>query len=215
MAHQAIPKALQLAAAGAGCEVEGAWIPTSSIENAREQLSGFDGIWCVPASPYANPEGALEAIRYARERERPFLGTCAGFQHALIEYARNVCGLAEADHAETNPQARIPVIAPLSCPLIEETEEIAVVEGTLLHRAYGETRIAEGYHCRYGVNPEYLGVLFRDALQPSAHDPAGQVRAAELAAHPFFVATLFQPERRALRSETPPVVAAFVRSMAS
>src|SRR5690242_20599101 len=85
-AHQAIPIALQLAAAKTGVPVEPVWVPTESITDPEAQFRTFDAFWCVPASPYASMEGALKAIRYARESRRPFLGTCGGFQHALIEY---------------------------------------------------------------------------------------------------------------------------------
>jgi CTP synthase (UTP-ammonia lyase) len=91
IAHQAIPEALRVSA-DSGHSVEGVWVPTESISNAEVQLRDFDGIWCVPDSPYASMEGALAAIRFARESGRPFLGTCGGFQHALIEYARTLNG---------------------------------------------------------------------------------------------------------------------------
>src|SRR6266478_1625832 len=119
-AHVAIPKALALAGQSNGCNIAPCWIHTSSISDPLDsRLAGFDGLWCVPASPYANMEGALRAIRFARETHRPFLGTCGGFQHAVIEYARNVLGLADADHTETNPRAVLPLISQLSCSLVE------------------------------------------------------------------------------------------------
>jgi CTP synthase (UTP-ammonia lyase) len=214
VAHQAIPKALELAGAQHGVKVEPVWVHTSSISGAEARFAGFDGVWCVPASPYANTMGALDAIRYARERGRPFLGTCGGFQHALIEYARNVCGMPEAEHAETDPGAALPLISPLACSLVERSEEILLAEGGLLRRAYGLPRIKEGYHCSYGLNREYEPRIFRDGLQATAHGLNGEVRAVELAGHPFYVAALFQPERRALRGEVPPLVAAFVAAMA-
>ncbi len=214
VAHQAIPKALELAGAQHGVDVEPVWVHTTSIFGADVELAGFDGIWCVPASPYANTMGALDAIRYARERGRPFLGTCGGFQHALLEYARNVCGMPEAEHAETNPDAALPLIAPLACSLVERSEEIVLAEGSLLRRAYGLPRITEGYHCSYGLNREYGSRIFSDGLQATAHGVNGEVRGVELAGHPFYVGALFQPERRALRGEVPPLVAAFVAAMA-
>jgi CTP synthase (UTP-ammonia lyase) len=209
IAHQAIPKALRLASAA----VEPVWIHTSSIADPAVSLSGFDGIWCVPASPYASAAGALAAIRYAREQRRPFLGTCGGFQHAVLEYARNVCRLTAAAHAELDPDAQQPVIAPLACPLVEKTEEILLADDGLLRRAYGQPRITEGYHCSYGLNREYASLLLGSGLRATAHDCTGEVRALELASHPFFVATLFQPERRALRGEPSPPVVAFVEAM--
>jgi CTP synthase (UTP-ammonia lyase) len=210
IAHQAIPEALKLSA-DKNHLVEGVWVHTKSIANAEVQLRDFDGIWCVPDSPYANMDGALEAIRFARESGRPFLGTCGGFQHALLEYARNVCNLRTADHAETNPSASVLLISPLACPLVERSEEIELHDG-LVRRAYGVSRITEAYHCSYGLNRQYEDVLFSSHLRPTAHDLSGEVRAVELSSHPFFVATLFQHERRALRSEVPPLVKAFVAS---
>jgi len=212
IAHQAIPEALRLSADD-GHSVEGVWVHTESIRTPEADLRDFDGIWCVPASPYASMEGALKAIRYARESGRPFLGTCGGFQHALIEYARNVCGLREASHAEINPTARELLISPLACPLVEQSEEILLQDGGLVRAAYGEARITEGYHCSYGLNREFEALLFRNGLRPTAHDLRGEVRAVELSSHPFFVATLFQHERRALRGELPPLVRAFVASL--
>ena len=214
VAHQAIPKALELAGAQHGVDVEPAWLHTSSISDVQVLLASFDGIWCVPASPYANMLGALAAIRYARERGRPFLGTCGGFQHALIEYARNVCGMPEAEHAETNPDAALRLISPLTCSLVERGEEILLAEGGQFHRAYGLPRITEGYRCSYGLNPEYAQRLFRNGIHATAHGANGEVRGVELVGHPFYVAALFQPERRALRREVPPLVSTFVAAMA-
>ena len=98
IAHITIPQALTLAARKVECSVETEWLPTPFLEkDTEEKLEDFDGLWIVPASPYESMEGALLAIRFARERGVPFLGTCGGFQHALIEYARNVLNLAEAD----------------------------------------------------------------------------------------------------------------------
>jgi CTP synthase (UTP-ammonia lyase) len=207
IAHQAIPIALTT------CGAEGVWIHTTRIMG----LSDFDGIWCVPASPYADDEAALGAIRFARENHVPFLGTCGGFQYALIEYARNVCGIAAAGHAETDPNGSELVIAPLVCSLVEKNGEILLdPPGTKIHAAYGAAdRIVEGYHCNYGVNPKFEAVLFDEGgpLRATARDTAGDLRAVELVnGHPFFVATLFQPERRALESVAPPLVQAFVRA---
>lgn len=84
-AHAAIPKALALVAEHLGCCVEPVWMATGRLDgNAAAELGPFDGVWCVPASPYASMEGALAAIRFARETSRPFLGTCGGFQHAVL-----------------------------------------------------------------------------------------------------------------------------------
>ncbi len=214
IAHQAIPTALELAGAHHGRSVEGSWIHTSSLTDGGRGLAAFDGIWCVPASPYANTLGAMDAIRYAREQHRPFLGTCGGFQHALLEYARNVGGMREAEHAETDPGAAVALIAPLACSLVEQSDEILLSDGGRIRAAYGSPRITEGYHCSYGLNREYESQLFGENLRATARDSSGEVRGVELEGHPYYVAVLFQPERRALRGEAPPLVAAFVAAMA-
>lgn len=214
-AHQAIPLALQLASDHHHLTLQWDWLHTSQIEDAGRALRGYDGIWCVPASPYANTEGALAAIRFAREESKPFLGTCGGFQHALIEYARNVAGLAGADHAETNPETAVPLISQLSCSLVEKEMELALAEGSLIARSYDATKTTETYRCNFGPNPAYQRQLFGGALRATAHDLQGEVRAGELTAHPFFVGTLFQPERRSLRGELPPLVRDFVGCIAA
>src|SRR3954447_12754806 len=81
-AHIAIPRALAMASGILKCSVDYDWIPTEEIRGTK-RVAGYDGLWCVPASPYRNMEGALRAIGWARENRRPFLGTCGGFQHAI------------------------------------------------------------------------------------------------------------------------------------
>jgi CTP synthase (UTP-ammonia lyase) len=213
-AHRAIPKALELAAASLHRNVEPVWCHTAQLSDVPKQLSAFDAVWCVPASPYANMDAALAAIRHARENNIPYLGTCGGFQHAIIEYARNVRGIAAADHAESNPNATVPLISPLTCSLVEASEELIVAKNSAMHRAYGALTITESYRCSYGLNPDFAHALFDTNLVPVAHDSSGQVRAVELPANGFFVATLFQPERCALKGEVPPLVRTFVEAIA-
>jgi CTP synthase (UTP-ammonia lyase) len=213
-AHQAIPEALRLAADERGIAVEFEWVPTDQIRTAQ-RISQFDGLWCVPGSPYRRMDGALLAIRFARESRRPFLGTCGGFQHAVIEYARDVLGWADAEHAETAPDAARPVISLLECTLVEVTEAIQLLAGTHIRNCYGRDEIIEGYRCRYGLNPSLLSELTTGNLKVAARSPSGEVRALELTGHPFFVATLFQPERAALRGEVPPLVRAFLATEVS
>lgn len=217
-AHRAIPHALALVARATGVKVEGQWLGTETIpgdpEIARRWLAPFTGIWCVPATPYRNTEGALAAIHVARTGRVPFLGTCGGFQHAAIEAARDLLGWSDAAHAETDPNAARPVIVPLACSLVEKTGTVHFVPGSRVAAAYGRLEAAEGYHCRYGINPEVRAALDAVGLHVTATDDDGDVRAFELDGHPFFVGTLFQPERAALRDETPPLVEAFVRAVA-
>ncbi|KPN93787.1 CTP synthase C-terminal region-related (seleno)protein [Pseudomonas nunensis] len=212
-AHQAIPIALGMAAEHSGLDVQFQWLATDQI-NAATRFNTFDGFWCVPASPYRNTDGALRAIRFAREQQRPFLGTCGGFQHAVLEYARNVLGWADAEHGETSPDAARALLTPLTCSLVEAVDSIHLVEGSLLAKAYEKSEIHEGYRCRYGVNPEFERELLNQQLSAVGHDSNGDLRAVELKGHPFFVATLFQPERAALKGLLPPLVRALVEACA-
>lgn len=213
-AHVAIPQALELAANASSCTVEATWLPTAQIEaTGAEQFADYDGLWCVPASPYVSMEGALAAIRFARESNRPFLGTCGGFQHAMIEYARNVLGLAEADHAETNPDAALPFISLLACSLVESSDHITLLPETRIQAIYGEPEIVEMYRCRFGINPQYQSLLDGSDMAITGLDAEGEVRVVELAGHPFFIATLFQPERSALAGRVHPLIVAYVEAV--
>jgi CTP synthase (UTP-ammonia lyase) len=212
-AHRAIPMALDLAGAALGTEMRVTWFGTDALEDrAGAALARCDGLWCVPASPYRSEAGALSAIRYARESRRPFLGTCGGFQHALLEYARNVMGIAGAAHAETDPDAPERVITPLSCGLVEQRGAVVFVPGSRLAAVHGVAEAVETYHCRYGLSPEYERRMASGPLRVIARDAAGEVRAVELADHPFFVLTLYQPERAALEGRTHPLIGAFVQA---
>lgn len=214
VAHRAIPRALALAGEAATQALEIKWIATDTIDDAA-RLVAFDGLWCVPASPYRDMDGALRAIRHAREARRPFLGTCGGFQHAVVEYARNVLGWADADHAETAPDAVRAVVVPLSCALVEVRDAVHLLPGSRCARAYDVARIEEGYHCRFGLGATFRAALEGGPLRIAAVDDAGDVRALELDGHPFFVATLFQHERAALEGRCPPLVRAFVDAIAA
>jgi CTP synthase (UTP-ammonia lyase) len=214
-AHRAVPKALSLAAEAAGLDVRPNWIHTTAVPDPiGDHFSAYDAVWCVPASPYASFGGALRAIRYARESGTPFFGTCGGFQHAVIEYARNLLGSADAGHAEIHPDAANPVITPLSCALVECSGSIRLVAGSRAAALYGDRELREQYHCSYGLNPKYETAMERSGLRISGRDPAGEARIVELEGHPFYLATLFQPERAALRGECHPLVGALVAEAA-
>lgn len=213
-AHGAIPRALALAGQSTGAQPGWAWIDTDRIGDPAETLAEFAGVWVVPGSPYKSLAGALAAIRFARERHLPLLGTCGGFQHALIEFARNVAGIVQADHAETNAGASDLVVTPLSCALVEKSGDITFTPGSRLHEIFHGRPAHEGYHCSYGVNPAYRARLEAAGLRFTGFDAAGDIRAAEWPGHPFFFGTLFQPERSALQGRAHPLIEAFVRACA-
>ena len=210
-AHQAIPVALGMIAEQSGHNVQFDWLATDQI-HVDTPLAHYDGFWCVPGSPYNSEAGALRAIRFAREQQRPFLGTCGGFQHALLEFSRNVLGWTDAEHGETSPDSPRAVLTPLTCSLVEAVDSIHLVAGSLIAKAYETSEIHEGYRCRFGVNPQFEKKLLTPPLRAVGHDSAGDLRAIELTDHVFFVATLFQPERAVLNGQIPPLVRAFVEA---
>jgi len=211
IAHQAIPKALALVAEGNHVQPE--WLPTDAAEAAP--LEDYAGFWCVPASPYRSMEGALRVIRFARENNCPFLGTCGGCQHAVLEFARNVLHITKAGHKESDPTTSEPVITNMACSLIEASETLHPVKGTRLHDIYDADEIRETYHCSFGLNPDYIPQLVKGGLRVGILGPNGEPRAVELPAHPFFVGTLFQPERSALTGRRHPLITAFVEAAAA
>jgi len=214
LAHVAIPKALDIASRHTGCPIDYVWVATTEMEKSTDALQGFDAVWCVPASPYASMDGALNAIRQARENWLPFLGTCGGYQHAVLEFARNVLGVSEADNGEVNPDAELPLIAPLTCALVEQGGEVKFAEGSEIAKLYAQTGVTETYHCSYGIAPEYFGLFEGAALHITGFDLAGEPRAFELQAHPFYIGTAYQPERSSLSGAEHPLINAFVRAAA-
>jgi CTP synthase (UTP-ammonia lyase) len=209
-AHDAIPFALALSARDATVGLSSVWVSTLQVEESGGRaLDGFDGIWCVPSTPYRSEAGALLAIGLARERGVPFLGTCGGFQYAIVEFARNALQWDAARHAELQTEGEA-VVTALECALVDVAQSVTLLPGTMIHGAYGHDHATEEFRCRYAVNPACEQRLFSGALRLSAVDDTGATRAVELAGHPFFVGTLFQPERLALRQACPPLVRAFV-----
>lgn len=210
IAHQAIPLAINLAAGELGVDARYEWIDTDKI--LIEDLVKFDGVWCVPASPYKDMARALSAIQYARENDVPFLGTCGGYQHAALEFARNVLGFAEADNAEVNPDCEMPLISGLTCKLVEKSDGITIEPDTRAGSIYGKSFIQEEYHCSFGVNPEYLSIFEHSGMVFSGKDDLNDPRVLEIASQRFFMGTAFQPERSAFKNITHPVIVALLNA---
>lgn len=205
-AHARIPVLIEALLQRDGIALDPYWIGTPAAGEC--DLGGFDAIWLAPGSPYASAEGAIAAARTAREQRIPFLGTCGGFQHALLEYARNVCGLRTVQNAEVTPKASDQLIVPLECSLVGHEEAVMIVPGTLAAKIAGPGRRTERYNCAYGLNPEYLDALIQGGLRFSGFDDLGHVRVFELPGHPFFLGTLFQPELQGDGTQPHAVIAA-------
>ena len=211
--HAATEEALGYAGDYLGIFVVAEWLPTGDLEGrGSEVLREFDAVFCSPGSPYRSLDGALEAIRFARENGVPFIGTCGGFQHAVIEYARNVLGFAEAGHAEYDPDAPAPFISALSCSPFGQKMRVNVEPGSRAHEIYGAPEVEEEYRCNYGLETGSRGLLEEGGLRVSGTDPDGEARILEVPEHPFYVATLFVPQLRPLPGGPHPLIAGFVRA---
>jgi CTP synthase (UTP-ammonia lyase) len=226
--HWATEAALHHAAAGLGMNVEPRWVSTAALATpaaARAALGGRDGIWGAPGSPFESAAGMLNAIQHARHQRVPYLGTCAGFQYALIELARNVLGLADADTAENNPASANVVITPVACPLpgrkpgkpsMSGSDRVHVVAGTRLADLCRATDLSEEYFCNFETNTAFIPRWEAHAgLRVAARGDGGEMRAFELAEHPFFVATLFQPQLSSRNERPHPIIEGFLRACAA
>ena len=226
--HHATPDSLQHAAHKLSLKVESEWVPTPSLATAEAEkiLEKFDGLLAAPGSPYKSFDGMLKGIEFARRRDWPFLGTCGGFQYALIEFARNVLGIADADSAENNSGSKNVVIYPVACAvngrlgdapkLSGKVPEIRLRPGSYLQSFYGKDKelITEEFFCNFEVNPEYEWATMEAGFPVVARGAQGEVRAIESPTHRFFVATLFQPQLSSTEKKPHPVVLAFVQAAA-
>jgi CTP synthase (UTP-ammonia lyase) len=186
------------------------WIPTPDIAADPSVLAGCDGFLISPGSPYLSMDGALAAIRYAREQDIPLLGTCAGFQHVLVEYARNVLGIVGADHAEVNPEAAELVCVPLTCSLVGQQHPVLIEPGTLAGQLYQAAESVEPFYCTFGLHPDYRRPLERAGLRFTGFDADGEPRIVELPGHRFFLATLYVPQAAPADHDPHPVLAGFL-----
>lgn len=200
------------------------WINSEDVteENAEELLSGMDGILVPGGFGDRGIEGKIEAIRYARLNNIPFLGLCLGMQLAIVEYARDVAGLEKAHSIELDPQTPHPVIA-----LLPDQNGIEDIGGTLrlgsypcildkttkAYELYGEEEIHERHRHRYEVNNDYRKVLTDNGMTLSGLSPDGRiVEMIELKNHPFFLATQAHPELKSRPNRPHPLFRGFVKA---
>jgi CTP synthase (UTP-ammonia lyase) len=208
-----IETALEHAAARQNVAVEVTWFPTPSLlGDAAAALASYDAVWCAPGGPFASFDGALAGIRVARESRRPFLGTCAGFQHGVIEFARNVVGLAGAHHAEYEgaPVDSSLLIDELLCSLVGQTMAVRIVDdGT--RDLYGAAQAVEHYYCRFGLDERYTATLAAAGLVVAGRDESdGATRIMRIVDHPFFYLTLFVPQTTSTAGRPHPLVRGYV-----
>jgi CTP synthase len=205
-----------------GVGVDIAWVSSDDVEEggAASFLEGVHGIVVPGGFGWRGVEGKLEVVRHARELGIPFLGLCLGLQCAVIEFARNVCGLEGANSAEFDPGTPHPVI-----DLLPEQKNVTdlggsmrlgaqpchIVSGTLAEKVYGESVVYERHRHRYEVNPAYHEVLSGKGLVFSGLSPDGRlVEIVEIEDHPFFIAGQFHPELRSRPTRPHPLFRDFV-----
>ena len=218
--HIATSDALGHSAMALGTGVDVTWVPTLEAAKAAEAgdvaslLAPYDALFGAPGSPYQSMPGMLAAIEHARSNDVPFLGTCGGMQHLVIEVARNVLGRDEAATAEQDPYASDLFVTPLSCTLAGQTMDVTVTSGTRAGDAYGTTSVSERYYCNFGVNPDVVDDLATGGLVVTGTDETGEPRIVELDGHPFFLGTLFVPQARSTLVRPHPLVTALVSAAA-
>ena len=205
--HVATDAAIAHSAAALGVDVAARWIATD------EELPEVDAIWCAPGSPYRSLDGALAALRLGRERGIPTLGTCGGCQHMLLEFGRNVLGLADAEHAEYDPDASRLFVTPLTCEVAGRTMEVTLDPSSRLYG--GAAHVQEQYYCNFGLNPAYREQLDAAGFRITGVDADGDARVFELDGHAFYVATLFVPQMRSEPGRPHPVVTGFIAAAAA
>ncbi len=192
------------------------WMPTELLAaDGGRSLDGAAAVWCAPGSPFRSLDGALVGIRRARESGLPFLGTCAGFQHGVIEYARNVMGRGKAFHAEygRTPDGE-PFIEELLCSVAGKTMEVDIVDPQVA-ATYGTPCPKERYYCRFGLNPGWRLPLERAGLLVAGVDAEdGEVRIMRLADHPYFILTLFVPQTSSSPGQPHPLIVGLLNAMA-
>ncbi|MEM9658181.1 MAG: CTP synthase [Planctomycetota bacterium] len=210
--HSATNESLEHASAALTQEVSYTWVSSSDLD--RTSLHDFNGVWVAPGSPYKDMARTLDAIRFARENGVPLLGTCGGFQHMALEYARNVLGLTEAQHAEYDPNASCLFISQLVCTLAGKELGLKLVRGSRAASFYGAVAATERYYCNFSINPQYVARIERGPLRISGADDQGEARIIELPEHPFYVGTLFVPQVQSTHGRPHPLVAAFVHAAA-
>jgi CTP synthase (UTP-ammonia lyase) len=193
--------------------VQSEWISTEALTSDAESiLRCFHALWIAPGSPYRSLDGALNAIRYAREHRVPLLGTCGGFQHIIVEFGRSVMGLRDAGHEETDPEADCLIVTALTCAPAGQSMPVRLDSGSRPADWYGATDVVERYFCNYGINPAYEAPIHHSGLRIVGRDHAGEPRVVELDGHPFFIGALFVPQPTADGAGAHPLVAQLINA---
>jgi CTP synthase (UTP-ammonia lyase) len=208
--HTATNAAISHSATALRADVAVTWLATESLGTDLGPVTEADVLWCAPGSPYQSLSGAIAALRFGRENAVPTLGTCGGCQHIILEYARNVLGFQDAQHAEYDPYASRLFISALTCSLAGQTLPVNLEPGSKVAQFYGKSRVNEEYYCNFGLNSTYRQALADNGLQIIGIDDDDEARVFEVPGHPFYIATLFVPQARSTIDEPHPLVTALL-----
>ena len=191
-------------------------------DNVEEKLAGMDGILIAPGFGERGLEGKIKAVRYARERGVPFFGICLGMQMAVVEYARNVLGLADAMTTEVEANTPNPVIDLMADQKTTTVKggtmrlgayKCLVDEDSLAYRIYGKPLISERHRHRYELNNDYVERLNAAGMRISGRNPeTGLAEIVEIPSHPFFIGVQFHPEYKSTPENPQPIFKAFVKA---
>jgi len=223
-AYLSVTEALRHAGVHHHVKVEVEWVASDGMIDDGERLGDVHGILVPGGFGIRGIEGKIEAARFAREEDVPFLGICLGLQCAVIEFARNVCGMDGADSFEFDESTPFPVIALLDSQhgVVDKGGTMrlgaypcVIKEGTKAFEAYGERLVNERHRHRLEVNPDYLAKLEAEGLIASGTSPDGKlVEIVELPDHPWFVAGQFHPEFLSRPTRAHPLFRDFVGAAA-
>lgn len=223
-AYLSVVEALKHAGYAFDSDIEIKWINSENVnaENVNELLDEVDGVLVPGGFGDRGIEGKIEAIRYAREQKKPFLGICLGMQLASIEFARNVLGLKDAHSSEIKPDTEHPIIDLL--PEQKDIEDLGgtlrlglypckLKEGTQAYEAYQEAVVYERHRHRYEFNNEYRPAMEEAGFVFSGTSPDGRlVEVVELKDHPWFVASQFHPEFVSRPNRPQPLFREFIQA---
>jgi CTP synthase len=222
--YASIIEALNHSGANVDSRVMLRWVESTDVEQGRrsveEALKGVDALLVPGGFGSRGTEGKMALIQYARERGLPYLGICYGLQLAVIEFCRNVCGLADANSTEIDPDTKNPVVDYLPDQRIIDRKggtmrlgafEAVLKEGSMIAGLYGGTRAIERHRHRYEVNPVYHEILLKNGLGLVGMSPNGKlVEFIELPGHPYFVATQAHNELTSRLEHPNPLFLGFV-----
>jgi CTP synthase len=224
-AYKSVVEAISHAATAHNLHANVRWIEAECLKDRtvlHQAIKGLSGLIVPGGFGIRGMEGKAEAIGYVRENKIPFLGLCVGLQCAVVEFARNVCGMKGANSTEFDPATKYPVIDFLpgqrrirkkGGTMRLGTYPTILKKGTLAHKIYGKNKIYERHRHRYEVNPKYLPRFEAKGLIASGMSPKGDLaEIIEIPKHPFFIATQFHPEFKSRVLRPHPLFYAFIKA---